>query len=118
MGFIHTTELSEFFGPHRVPGRELSEFLSAYGKRGLKPILAEVAAMRIFCRTYIVSILKQSCFISLKERTFDEAGGGGQHLRRRDDNKHEIRAFDGGGLGGRRGNRPKTLYFLRNAMTI
>ena len=23
-------ELSEFFGPHRVPGRELSEFLSAY----------------------------------------------------------------------------------------
>ena len=25
------TELSEFFGPHRVPGRELStEFLSAY----------------------------------------------------------------------------------------
>ena len=24
------TELSEFFGPHRAPGRELSEFLSAY----------------------------------------------------------------------------------------
>ena len=24
------TELSEFFGPHRVPGRELSEFLSAF----------------------------------------------------------------------------------------
>ena len=24
------TGLSEFFGPHRVPGRELSEFLSAY----------------------------------------------------------------------------------------
>ena len=24
------TELSEFLGPHRVPGRELSEFLSAY----------------------------------------------------------------------------------------
>ena len=23
-------ELSEFFGPHRVPGRKLSEFLSAY----------------------------------------------------------------------------------------
>ena len=25
-----STELSEVFGPHRVPGRELSEFLSAY----------------------------------------------------------------------------------------
>ena len=27
---LSSTELSEFFGPHRVPGRELSEFLSAY----------------------------------------------------------------------------------------
>ena len=27
---VSNTELSEFFGPHRVPGRELSEFLSAY----------------------------------------------------------------------------------------
>ena len=26
----HGFKLSEFFGPHRVPGRELSEFLSAY----------------------------------------------------------------------------------------
>ena len=26
---VSNTELSEFFGPHRVPGRELSEFLSA-----------------------------------------------------------------------------------------
>ena len=27
---VSNTELSEFCGPHRVPGRELSEFLSAY----------------------------------------------------------------------------------------
>ena len=27
---VQNTELSEFFGPHRVPGRELSEFLSAH----------------------------------------------------------------------------------------
>ena len=27
---VSNTEHSEFFGPHRVPGRELSEFLSAY----------------------------------------------------------------------------------------
>ena len=27
---VSSTELSEFFGPHRVPGRELSEFLLAY----------------------------------------------------------------------------------------
>ena len=27
---VSNTELSEFFGPHRVPWRELSEFLSAY----------------------------------------------------------------------------------------
>ena len=27
---VLNTELSEFFGPHRVPGRELSELLSAY----------------------------------------------------------------------------------------
>ena len=27
---VSTTELSELFGPQRVPGRELSEFLSAY----------------------------------------------------------------------------------------
>ena len=27
---VSNTELSEFFGPHQVPGRELSEFLSAY----------------------------------------------------------------------------------------
>ena len=27
---VSHTELSEFFGPHQVPGRELSEFLSAY----------------------------------------------------------------------------------------
>ena len=27
---VSNTELSEFFGPHRVPGRELSELLSAY----------------------------------------------------------------------------------------
>ena len=27
---VSNTELSEFFCPHRVPGRELSEFLSAY----------------------------------------------------------------------------------------
>ena len=27
---VSNTELSEFPGPHRVPGRELSEFLSAY----------------------------------------------------------------------------------------
>ena len=27
---VSNTELSEFFGPHRVSGRELSEFLSAY----------------------------------------------------------------------------------------
>ena len=27
---VSNTELSEFFGPHRVPGIELSEFLSAY----------------------------------------------------------------------------------------
>ena len=27
---VSSTELSEFFRPHRVPGRELSEFLSAY----------------------------------------------------------------------------------------
>ena len=27
---VSNTELSEFLGPHRVPGRELSEFLSAY----------------------------------------------------------------------------------------
>ena len=26
---VSNTELSEFFGPHRVPGRELSEFLLA-----------------------------------------------------------------------------------------
>ena len=29
-GFTEYGELREFFGPHRVPGRELSEFLSAY----------------------------------------------------------------------------------------
>ena len=27
---VSRTELSEFFGPHGVPARELSEFLSAY----------------------------------------------------------------------------------------
>ena len=27
---VSNTELSEFFGPHRAPGRELSEFPSAY----------------------------------------------------------------------------------------
>ena len=27
---VSNTEVSEFFGPHRAPGRELSEFLSAY----------------------------------------------------------------------------------------
>ena len=27
---VSNTELSEFFGPHRVQERELSEFLSAY----------------------------------------------------------------------------------------
>ena len=27
---VSNTELSEFFCPHRAPGRELSEFLSAY----------------------------------------------------------------------------------------
>ena len=27
---VSNTELSEFFGPHRVPGRELSEFFSGY----------------------------------------------------------------------------------------
>ena len=27
---VSNTKLSEFFGPRRVPGRELSEFLSAY----------------------------------------------------------------------------------------
>ena len=27
---VSNTELSEFFGPHRGPGRELSELLSAY----------------------------------------------------------------------------------------
>ena len=27
---VSNTELSEFFGPQQVPGRELSEFLSAY----------------------------------------------------------------------------------------
>ena len=27
---VSNTELSEFFGPHRVPGRELGEFLSAF----------------------------------------------------------------------------------------
>ena len=27
---VSNTKLSEFFGPHQVPGRELSEFLSAY----------------------------------------------------------------------------------------
>ena len=27
---ISNTELGEFFGPHRIPGRELSEFLAAY----------------------------------------------------------------------------------------
>ena len=27
---VSDTELSELFGPHRVPERELSEFLSAY----------------------------------------------------------------------------------------
>ena len=27
---VSNTELSEFFDPHRVPGRELSEFLSAF----------------------------------------------------------------------------------------
>ena len=27
---VSNSELSEFFGPHRVPGSELSEFLSAY----------------------------------------------------------------------------------------
>ena len=27
---VSNTELSVFFGPHRIPGRELSEFLSAY----------------------------------------------------------------------------------------
>ena len=27
---VSNTDLSEFFGPHRVPGTELSEFLLAY----------------------------------------------------------------------------------------
>ena len=27
---VSNTELSEFFGPHRAPGRELRKFLSAY----------------------------------------------------------------------------------------
>ena len=27
---VSNTELSEFLGPHRVPGRELSQFTSAY----------------------------------------------------------------------------------------
>ena len=27
---VSNTKLNEFCGPHRVPGRELSEFLSAY----------------------------------------------------------------------------------------
>ena len=38
--------------------------------------------------------------------------------RRRDDNKNKISAFEGGGLGGREENRPKTLFFIGNATTI
>ena len=36
------TELSEFFGPHRVPGRELSEFLSAYLGPSMKVCQSEL----------------------------------------------------------------------------
>ena len=42
---VSNTELSEFFGPHRVPGRELSEFLSSYcfcAKANLQNIFAEL----------------------------------------------------------------------------
>ena len=44
-------------------------------------------------------------------------GSSGQ--RRRDDNKNKICVFEGGGgIGGREENRPKTLFFLGNAMAI
>ena len=38
---VSNTELGEFFCPHRVPGRELSEFLSAY-------FLCDKATHRVF----------------------------------------------------------------------
>ena len=48
---VSNTELSEFFGPHRVPGRELSEFLSAYfvcvPKRTHRVFLAELTEFTV-----------------------------------------------------------------------
>ena len=42
---VSNTKLSKFFGPHRVPGRELTEFLSAYylfAKENSPSFLAEL----------------------------------------------------------------------------
>ena len=58
------TELSEFFGPHRVPGRELSEFLSAYylcasSQRELTEFAAELsefAPLKQYSRNSILPV--------------------------------------------------------------
>ena len=39
-------------------------------------------------------------------------------FRRRDDNKNTICVFEGGGLGVREENRPKTWFFVGSATTI
>ena len=44
--------------------------------------------------------------------------GSGKPQRRRDDNKNKIFTFEGGGLGGREENRPKTFVFVGNATTM
>ena len=51
---VSNTEISAFFGPHRVPGRELSDFLSAYYLLGQRSGRTKVPRIfRIFVPNFL-----------------------------------------------------------------
>ena len=97
------TELREFFWSHRLPGRELSEFLSVH-------YLCAQANSPSFSQNS-PSLPQNSVSSLFPNCALDQ--------RRRDDKKNKFCVFEGGGLGGREENRPKTLFFfVGNATTI
>ena len=63
---VSDTELSEFFGPRRVPGRELSELLSAYSlcQSELTKLFAELSkqwdlsSKKVLSKQYSARFLK------------------------------------------------------------
>ena len=90
---VSDTELSGFFGPHRDPGREVSEFLSAY---------------YLCAKANSPSFSQNSPSLPQNSVRLSEFSS----QRRREDNKNKMFAFEGGGSWLQRGKSSKNAFFF------